>query len=72
MDNSTTVLIADNSEEFCNQLTAALQRSGKFHVVGTVGDGELVLRKLTELRPQLLVLDLMLPKRDGLSILKAI
>ena len=72
MDNSTTVLIADNSEEFCNQLTAALQRSGKFHVVGTVGDGELVLRKITELRPQLLVLDLMLPKRDGLSILKAI
>ena len=71
MDNSTTVLIADNSEEFCNQLTAALQRSGKFHVVGTVGDGELVLRKITELRPQLLVLDLMLPKRDGLSILKA-
>lgn len=71
MDNNTTVLIADNSEEFCNQLTAALQRSQRFQVVGTVGDGEQVLRKVTELRPQLLVLDLMLPKRDGLSILKA-
>ena len=72
MDNCTTVLIADNSEEFCNQLTAALERTQKFRVVGTVGDGDLVLRKVTELRPQLLVLDLMLPKRDGLSILKAI
>ena len=71
MDNNTTVLIADNSEEFCNQLTAALQRSQRFHVVGTVADGDLVLRKVSELRPQLLVLDLMLPKRDGLSVLKA-
>ncbi len=71
MDNYTTVLIADNSEEFCNQLTAALQRTQKMRVVGTVGDGEQVLRKITELRPTLLVLDLMLPKRDGLSILKA-
>ena len=72
MDNITTVLIADNSEEFCNQLTAALQRTQKFHVVGTVGDGDQVLRKITELRPHVLVLDLMLPKRDGISILKSI
>ena len=72
MDNCTTVLIADNSEEFCAQLTAALQREQGFRVVGTVNDGEQVIRALGELRPQLLVLDLMLPKRDGISVLKAL
>ena len=72
MDNYTTVLIADRSEEFCAQLTAVLQRSQGFRVVGTEGDGEQVVRKVGELKPDLLVLDLMLPKKDGLSILKAI
>ena len=72
MDNCKTVLIADNSEEFCNQLTAALQRSQAFQVVGTVSDGEQVLRKVGDLRPDLLVLDLMLPNRDGISILKGL
>ena len=70
MDKVTTVLIADNSEEFCAQLEAVLQRSKGFQVVGTVSDGEQVLRKVGDLRPDLLVLDLMLPKRDGLSILR--
>ena len=72
MDNCTTVMIADASEEFCAQLTAALQRCQGFHVIGTVSEGEQVVRRVGELRPDLLVLDLMLPKRDGLSVLKGL
>ncbi len=72
MDNMTTVLIADSTEEFCKQLTTALQRANGFQVVGTAADGELALRKILELKPQVLVLDLMLSKRDGISILKAL
>lgn len=72
MDKITTVLIADSSEEFCNQLAAALQRSQGFGVVGTATDGEQVLRILSERKVDALVLDLMLPKRDGISILKTI
>ena len=72
MDNCTTVFIADNSEEFCNQLTAALQRSQGFQVVGTATDGEQTLRAIAERRPDVLVLDMMLPKQDGISILKAL
>ena len=72
MDKITTVLIADSSEEFCSQLAAALQRSQGFGVVGTATDGEQVLRLLSERKVDALVLDLMLPKRDGISILKAV
>jgi two-component system response regulator (stage 0 sporulation protein A) len=72
MDNCTTVFIADNSEEFCNQLTAALHKAQGFQVVGTANDGEQALRTLAERRPDVLVLDMMLPKRDGISILKAL
>ena len=72
MDKITTVLIADSSEEFGSQLAAALQRSQGFGVVGTATDGEQVLRMLSERKVDALVLDLMLPKRDGISILKAV
>ena len=72
MDTNTTVMIADNTEDFCQGLTAALQRSGGFQVIGTACDGEQAVRMVTERKPDILVLDMMLPKRDGISILKAI
>ncbi len=72
MDNCTTVIIADNTEEFCAGLTAELQRAGGFQVLGTAGDGEQAIRMVSERKPDVLVLDLMLSKRDGISVLKAI
>ena len=72
MDNHTTVIIADNSEEFCTLLTDHLKRAGGFQVIGTALDGEQAVRLITERKPKVLVLDLMLPKKDGLSVLKAI
>ena len=72
MDHYTTVLIADSSEEFCAGLTAALQRSGGYKIVGTATDGEQAIRMATQLQPDMLVVDLMLSKQDGLSVLKAV
>ncbi len=72
MDNLATVIIADNTEEFCTGLTAALQRAGGFQVLGTATDGEQAIRMVAERKPRILVLDLMLAKQDGLSVLKAI
>ena len=72
MDKRTSVLIADNSEEFCSALCAALQRSEVFQVIGAANDGEQATRLLEERKPDVLVLDLMLAKRDGLSILKGL
>ena len=72
MDNQATVMIADNTEEFCSSLVTALQRSEGFRVVGTANDGEQAVRMILEKQPQILGLDLMLSKKDGLSVLKAI
>ena len=59
-------------EEFCSSLIAQLQRIGGFQIVGTANDGEQAIRLITEKKPDILVLDLMLSKQDGISILKAI
>ena len=72
MDNCITVLIADNSEEFCKSLTAALQKAGGFQVIGSASDGEQAIRMITQQKPDVAVLDMMLPKRDGIAVLKTI
>ena len=70
MDHPTTVIIADNSEEFCSALSETLQRTGKFEIVGTALDGEQALRMISDRKPDVLVLDMMLSKKDGISLLK--
>ncbi len=72
MDKRTSVLIADGSEEFCSALCSVLQRSDRFQLSGIANDGEQAIRMLEERKPDILVLDLMLAKRDGLSVLKTI
>lgn len=67
-----TVFVADSSEDFCASLTAELQRIGGFDVVGSAGDGEQTIRMVEQRKPDMLVLDLMLPKKDGLTVLKAV
>ena len=72
MEKHTTVIIADNSEEFCSALAAAVQRTEGFQVLGTANDGEQAISMVSDRKPDVLVLDLMLAKQDGLSVLKAI
>ena len=72
MEHCTTVLIADSTEEFCSGLSGALSRAGGFQVIGTAGDGEQAIRMIREKKPDVLVLDLMLSKQDGISVMKAI
>ena len=72
MDNRTTVFIADSAEEFCGSLATALKAAEGFQIIGTVCDGEQATRMILEKNPDFLVLDMMMPGKDGISILKAI
>jgi two-component system response regulator (stage 0 sporulation protein A) len=72
MDHLTTVVIADSSEEFCAGLSASLLKLGNYKIVGTAADGEQAVRLVAQLKPDMLVLDLMLSKQDGLSVMKQV
>ncbi len=72
MDNYTTVIIAESGEEFSGSLNTMLQQTEGFKVLGIAGDGEQAIRMVTERKPDILVLDMMLGKKDGISVLKAI
>lgn len=60
------LLIADGGEEFRRALKETLQ--GTYHV-RTCRDGKEALRLLRSYKPDILVLDLMLPELDGISLL---
>ncbi len=65
---SKKILVVDDEESIVTLLKYNLERSG-YHVV-TAMDGEAGLLKAIEEKPDLIVLDLMLPKMDGIEVCK--
>ncbi|GAB6155960.1 sigma-54 dependent transcriptional regulator [Desulfosporosinus burensis] len=64
------VLIADDEANMRWVLERALSKAG--YDVETVEDGQLALDRALSERPDLVLLDLKMPKMDGLSLLKAL
>ena len=71
MNNQIRVLIADANESFTAQLSSFLGENPAFVVAGVANDGEKAVELLHTVQADLLILDLLLPKLDGISVLKA-
>lgn len=67
---TTRVLIAEDEPHIAESLGFVLQREG--YAVDSVLDGEAALRHLRSDAPDLLILDLMLPRMNGFEVLKAV
>lgn len=66
---SRRVLIIDDQEDFRTLLAAALGRFGDFEVVGDAPDATIGMELANDLRPDVVMLDLTMPERDGLELL---
>lgn len=64
------VLVVDDSPLICELISDVLALHPEIQVVGTAGDGEQALRQLAELQPDVITLDLQMPKMDGLTTLE--
>jgi AmiR/NasT family two-component response regulator len=64
--SSRRVLIAEDEALIRLDLKEMLEEEG-FEVVGEAGDGESAVRLATELRPDLVILDVKMPVLDGIS-----
>jgi len=67
---SKRILIVDDEPNIVISLEFLLQREG--YVVAVAGDGEEALVKLQELRPDLVLLDVMLPVKNGFAVCQEI
>ena len=72
MSNKTRVLVVDDSALMRKLIPQILVNDPKIEVVGTAMDGEIGLRKIAELRPDVVTLDLEMPRMDGIEMLRRI
>lgn len=63
--NQPRVLLAEGSEATIQSISLLL--SDRFEVAGAVRDGEAAVRAVVDLRPDVVVLDILMPGLDGLQ-----
>lgn len=68
----TRVLLADGSPETAAYISAGLMRRADIEVAGHVSDGGAVMDAIAEHIPDVVVMDLILPRCDGFAILERI
>lgn len=67
---STKVLIVDDSAVVRQILTRELSRTGDIEVVGTAPDPYVARDKIVQLRPDVVTLDVEMPRMDGITFLR--
>jgi two-component system chemotaxis response regulator CheB len=72
MSDTIRVLVVDDSALMRKLIPAILARDPSIEVVGTAMDGAFALKKIEELRPDVVTLDLEMPRMDGMETLRLI
>ena len=71
MDN-TTVMLVDDHPVVLDGLQSALEISGGFSVVGRARDGDEAVRMAAELEPDVIIMDAIMPEKDGIEACREI
>jgi two-component system, chemotaxis family, protein-glutamate methylesterase/glutaminase len=66
------VLVVDDSAMMRKLIPGILERDGDIEVVATAIDGDFALNKIEQLKPDVVTLDLDMPRMDGLTTLRHI
>ena len=72
METKSRVLIADSGEDFRYLMADTISSEEDMAVVGTAGDGIETLALIDQKHPNVIVMDLVLTKMDGLGVLQKI
>lgn len=72
MTRKTRVLVADDHAIVRMGLTSLLGTSPQFDVVGEAFDGEDAVRKSLELHPDVVIMDISMPRMDGIAATTAL
>ena len=66
------VMVVDDHPIMRNGLRDMLEASGRFEVVGLADDGEEAVRTVEELKPEVIVMDVIMPNKNGIDACREI
>jgi DNA-binding NarL/FixJ family response regulator len=66
------IIIAEDSNVVRKLLTALLSQIEKVEIIGVAPDGEVALRLIRGLKPDVVILDIEMPHLSGLEVLKEV
>lgn len=72
MNNEISVLLADDCEEFAMSVKNHLDNQEGISVTGVAHDGHEAIEMIKETKPDVVLLDMIMPHIDGLGVLKKI
>ena len=64
------ILLIEDNRLLRDGITAMLKKQPDMHVVGTAGNGEIILNMIGELKPDIILLDLGLRNQNSLQVVK--
>ena len=70
LNQKINIVIADDNKEFCDVLNDYLSNQNDIDVIGIAGDGVEAIKLVHKKKPDLLVLDIIMPVLDGLGVLE--
>ncbi len=72
MKKDIVIMIVDDNVNFVNRMTGLLENLDGINTINVAGDYDSAVRLLTEQTPDFLLLDINLPGKNGMEILKVI
>ncbi len=70
MREKITILIADDNIEFATTLKGYFDKTDNMEVIGMAKDGNEAFEKICELKPDVALLDVIMPHLDGIGVLE--
>jgi YesN/AraC family two-component response regulator len=69
-EKKLTVLLVDDSRAVLSQIQKVVEASEEAEIVGTASNGAEAIQKTSELKPDLVIMDIVMPDIDGLAALR--
>ena len=72
MKDKTRIIIVDDHPIFRRGLKEIIESDGKYIVAAEAGDGESAIQQIKSIKPDVAVVDLKLPRVNGLEVVRAV